>query len=144
MALLLKGSIDGDSLVLASGVSGRRIAPTSGGGGPRSVSIAVVERSVTEYAPDTVTFEATAASFPGVAAVTSVHDESIQKVDFIWDFGDPTATFDYKTRSFGQSNNPNYDIGKKASHCYASPGTYTVTCTARMWSNGAIITATDT
>ena len=135
MAFAWKGSESGGTLLLGAGVAGRSFAPPPPpSGGPQTVSATIVERSISGYAPDVVTIEATAANFPGVAAVTSIHDESVQKVDFIINWGDPTATYDYKTRSFGQSNNPNYDIGKRGSHCYAQPGTYTITVTARMWS----------
>lgn len=68
--------------------------------------------------------------FPLPAGVTQV-----EGVDLHWDYGDPGATFTVgKT-----SGNATRGFGTDVEHTFAEPGTYTVTCTARIMGGEPVV-----
>lgn len=142
MAFALKGSASGSTLVIAAGLAGFSVAaPSEGGGGSdlgQRVTISTLHRSNQQVAPETVVLEAVATGFPGVSAPTGgdIHDDTMMEIDYVWDFGQSGATFDYaEATEIAFLSNANTAIGKIVDPTFPTAGTYTVTCTAIKWSS---------
>lgn len=79
-----------------------------------------------------VKFEAnpTGFAFKDFGSGTYMYDPAFHEIGYEWDFGDNRAPWKY-VRLPTEFNNPSKGYGKMCGHVYTTPGTYTVTCTAR-------------
>lgn len=85
----------------------------------------LVERTPLEIAPESVFFEAT--DLEGWDAVASATGYNPQDHDliYLWNFGDEGAAYTVPVNVLSQWQNANKGYGRRVTHVYGTPGTYT-------------------
>jgi PKD repeat protein len=92
-------------------------------------------------ADTTATFSDGGAAF--LAAVNRAFDPYLD-LEFSWDFGDAAGTETFTDPILGEVNANTDQTGPAAAYVYRTPGSYTITLTARGWNGSAYVTASTT
>ena len=114
--------------------------------GPSSgtVDIAIIKRSSQEVAPEGIWFEARVTDANVVENLTAgQYDASFHRVVYVWDFGQGAVNVTKGSNVMDTHKNLNEGGGKQVMNVFATPGTYTVTCSAYNQDDGSLI-GTDT
>lgn len=109
-----------------------------------TITILTPHRTKLKCAPDSVGFDVdlSVSTFDTPAATSSTsYDPRFHKIEYFWTFDDP-GTWTAPQNIYSEWKNRNFAYGKKPSHCFTAPGTYTVTLFAVEVSSGKTATAT--
>lgn len=106
-----------------------------------SAEISIINRSVTEVAPEGIVFDITNLTGFDTAgpAGGEVYDPQLHDLYYYWDFGD-SYQFQAPEKLIPQFMDSGIGYGPKVSHTYREPGTYNVSCLIVEPSSGKSVT----
>lgn len=106
-----------------------------------SAKIGIINRSVTETAPEALVFDVSLAGFDTLSASPGeVYDPQFHDLYYYWDFGD-SYEFQAPEKLIPQYLNSGTAYGPKVSHTFRAAGVYTVSCLIVEPSSGKSTTA---